>query len=315
MSESDEDEELRRAIALSLEDSRANKNEELSYEGTRTKDVIDLVSSDEEDDLDAPVVAKPVRALHNPTAKAGRVEDLSTRVSKNLEKTILNGGSEQEGKLATLEKHPTVVESTAETSSGTTYGISGLSDRKKMEEERLERARKRKGQMEGVGSSSELSRKRKATSPPAEREARNGNQILTKSTVPSSASRTMGSSNSGALSSGFNLNNLSQTQNQRPPESSKTSNLNQTSGILSYRNQVTSLSGIQYPHGVVKKTWAYGSPRQGDDIKIEEVLQKNELEHAVLSAFQIEPDWIGGKMEDRTKVVWVLQAKGEGEVS
>jgi hypothetical protein len=34
----------------------------------------------------------------------------------------------------------------------------------------------------------------------------------------------------------------------------------------------------------------YGCPRQGDDIKIEEVLQKNDLELAVLSAFQVDPD-------------------------
>ncbi|EPE29923.1 Phospholipase D/nuclease [Glarea lozoyensis ATCC 20868] len=283
MSESDQDDELKRAIALSLQESGVVRDEDVSYEGTRKKNVIDLVSSDEEDDLDAPVVARPVRSLHNPIAKTSRVQDLSIAASKNLEKKALNEerGLEQNDEPAAIEKISTVVQSTAESASGTTLGILGKFDRKKMEEERLERARNRKEQTEGGGSSSEPSRKRKATSPLAEHEARSGKQNVTKSTMPSSsAPRTIGASNPVALSSGFNLNNLPQTQKQQPSESSRISNLNQTPNILSYRNQATNLS---------------------------------ELEHAVLSAFQIEPDWIGGKMEERTKVVWVLQAKGEGE--
>jgi len=41
------------------------------------------------------------------------------------------------------------------------------------------------------------------------------------------------------------------------------------------------------------------------------VLQKEDLELAVLSAFQIEPDWVISKLAPSTKVVWVLQAKTE----
>lgn len=73
-------------------------------------------------------------------------------------------------------------------------------------------------------------------------------------------------------------------------------------------------TGIQFPFGVVKKTWAFGFPRM-DDIKIEEVLQRSTLEHAVLGAFQIEPDWVISKIKPTTKVIWVLQAKTEAEVS
>jgi hypothetical protein len=74
-------------------------------------------------------------------------------------------------------------------------------------------------------------------------------------------------------------------------------------------------SGIQFPNGVVKRTWVSGCPRSGDDIKIEEVLQKNDLELAVLSAFQVDSEWIMNKLDDKTKVVWILQAKTEAEVS
>jgi len=41
---------------------------------------------------------------------------------------------------------------------------------------------------------------------------------------------------------------------------------------------------LEYPRGAVKKTWAFGYPRE-NDIKIEEVLQKDKLKVAVLSAF------------------------------
>lgn len=86
--------------------------------------------------------------------------------------------------------------------------------------------------------------------------------------------------------------------------------------VLSYRDQqALHFSGIQYPKGVMRKTWAYGYPREGDDIKIEEVLQKTDLELAVLSSFQVDPEWVSSKLNPMTKVVWVLQAKTEAEVS
>jgi hypothetical protein len=85
--------------------------------------------------------------------------------------------------------------------------------------------------------------------------------------------------------------------------------------ILSFKDQERALRapGVQFPDGVVKKTWVHGCPRQ-DDIKIEEVLQKDDLELAVLSSFQIDPEWIASKLHPATKVVFVLQAKTELEV-
>jgi hypothetical protein len=73
-------------------------------------------------------------------------------------------------------------------------------------------------------------------------------------------------------------------------------------------------SGIQFPSGTIKKTWAHGYARE-DDIKIEEVLQSSTLDLAVLSTFQIDADWIQSKLLPSTKVVWVLQAESEFEVS
>lgn len=81
----------------------------------------------------------------------------------------------------------------------------------------------------------------------------------------------------------------------------------QVPAVSFYNNRQNTLSGIQYLNGVVKKTWVRGCPRQGDDIKIEEVLQKEDLDFAVLSAYQVDPDWVISKLEPKTKVVMVLR--------
>ena len=71
-------------------------------------------------------------------------------------------------------------------------------------------------------------------------------------------------------------------------------------------------SGLQFPHGVVKKTWANGHPRKGDDIKIEEVLQPDDLNLAVLSSFQWDIEWLFRQINMRkTQVVLVMQAKDD----
>jgi hypothetical protein len=67
---------------------------------------------------------------------------------------------------------------------------------------------------------------------------------------------------------------------------------------------------VQYPRGVVKKTWAFGHERTGNDIKLEEVLESKTLKTAVLSAFQWDMDWLFAKLNvKQTKCIFVMQAK------
>lgn len=67
---------------------------------------------------------------------------------------------------------------------------------------------------------------------------------------------------------------------------------------------------IQYPNGVVKKTWAFGHERNGKDIKLEELLEASTLKTAVLSAFQWDMDWLFRKLKpEQTKFIFVMQAK------
>ena len=73
---------------------------------------------------------------------------------------------------------------------------------------------------------------------------------------------------------------------------------------------------LPFPKGVVKRTWVAGQPRLGDDIKIEEVLQKSKLELAVLSSFQWEERWLLSKVDiDRTKLILVAFAADKAQVS
>ncbi|KAI0911948.1 tyrosyl-DNA phosphodiesterase-domain-containing protein [Ustulina deusta] len=68
---------------------------------------------------------------------------------------------------------------------------------------------------------------------------------------------------------------------------------------------------LPYPKGVVKKTWVSGYPRQ-DDIKIEEILQKDQLELAVLSSFQWDDEWLLSKVDiNKTKIVCIAFASSD----
>jgi len=70
------------------------------------------------------------------------------------------------------------------------------------------------------------------------------------------------------------------------------------------------IEGLQYPRGVVKKTWAFRCERDGSEIKIEEVLERRTLQKAVLSAFCWDSEWLLGKIDfPRTKLIFVMQGK------
>ncbi|KAL1972509.1 hypothetical protein VTN31DRAFT_6923 [Thermomyces dupontii] len=69
--------------------------------------------------------------------------------------------------------------------------------------------------------------------------------------------------------------------------------------------------GMQFPRGEVRKTWAFGCPREAD-IKIEEVLQRGDLELAILSSFQWDMEWLFSKLNTRSsRFLLVMQAKDD----
>jgi hypothetical protein len=67
---------------------------------------------------------------------------------------------------------------------------------------------------------------------------------------------------------------------------------------------------MQYPLGVVKKTHVAGKPRAGNDITIEEVFQRENLNVAVLSSFLWDIEWLFSKFNTK-----MMGAKEEATVS
>ncbi|KAK0288337.1 hypothetical protein LTR91_021900 [Friedmanniomyces endolithicus] len=172
-------------------------------------------------------------------------------------------------------------------------------DRHAMERDRLARLASRK--------------RERSISPPSARNARKAPRLET-TTVD--------------LPSGARLNMFStlvqQDQATRKSATANAANANlkvETKSVTIKEESATASSTLRqpelaYPHGVVKKTWAFGHERTGDDIKLEDVLEPHTLRTAVLSAFQWDPDWILSKLKippkgGSTKCVFIMQAKDD----
>ena len=69
-----------------------------------------------------------------------------------------------------------------------------------------------------------------------------------------------------------------------------------TTSVIS-TSQSNHFNAIAFSKPVVKKTWAFRHPRIGNDIKLEEVLQKTDLNLAVLSSFQWDMEWLMAKLD------------------
>ncbi|CCF32689.1 ubiquitin interaction domain-containing protein [Colletotrichum higginsianum] len=101
---------------------------------------------------------------------------------------------------------------------------------------------------------------------------------------------------------------------QRPEAPSKRSTSDASPGLPRKAPTAGDSPSLPFPNGVFKRTWALGYPRNGEDIKIEEVLQKDKLQLAVLSSFQWDEEWLLGKVDARqTKMLLIAYANNEAE--
>jgi hypothetical protein len=70
-------------------------------------------------------------------------------------------------------------------------------------------------------------------------------------------------------------------------------------------------ASLQFPEGVIKRTWSTYHPRD-NDIKIEEVLQKDILKTAVFSSYLWDSDWLFTKISPaQTKMIFIKGADSE----
>jgi hypothetical protein len=78
----------------------------------------------------------------------------------------------------------------------------------------------------------------------------------------------------------------------------------------------TSRSVLQWPLGAVKKTHIAGSPRTGNDITIEEVIQRDDLDLGVFSSFLWDLEWLFTKINTQvSRIMLIMQANDETTVS
>ncbi len=334
MADSD-DEDLKRAIALSLQDVSNQKKEPV---------IIDLLSDDDDDDddnLDAPVFTKQILTSNPPNLKAikkiegtiSNVRDSANEAPSSQQNILKHEPNSSQGAIPSslaAENTPQQAPPTAQ------LGLRGF-DRKRMEEERLARVNQKRKREEESATMANDSRKRVATGSLNEIEIRGEQpslaELLRSQSLPAKNLDNLVSENIAgkdmkkpdvipptALKKKIPVREVKLDKGksiETYPSIERANSVNSAPKIMSYQSQqqIIDNSGIQYPNGVVKKTWVYGCPRQGDDIKIEEVFQKSTLEIAVLSAFQVDPAWVLSKLDPRTKVIWVVQAKDEAEVS
>ncbi|BDD61855.1 hypothetical protein MAP00_006877 [Monascus purpureus] len=273
-----DDPDLKAAIAASLRECQGSQsNDGQASSGGHQRDVVDL-TGDSDDDEVVQVFPKSNSVVGSGTD--GEEDDDEEQLRKAIQLSM-QGATEHEKR----EQSPTASSTKAKEASADVQepprpmGLLVL-DRKQMEQERLARAAKRKA--EANVSSSLSYRESKIPKTLAAPEARPSSSAVENVSV---CKATL----SGQTSS---LHNAAPAENQ--PQA----------GIPSIE------PGVQFPNGVVKKTWAFLNRRIGDDIKIEEVLQKKDLELAVLSSFQWDIEWLFSKLHTHTtRFILVMQAK------
>ncbi|BFZ62366.1 hypothetical protein YB2330_003460 [Saitoella coloradoensis] len=166
-----------------------------------------------------------------------------------------------------------------EVTSKTDPGLAGL-DRAAMERERLGRQRRRQDKLDG------------------ESTHRVTVDLGNISTEPRQASTTLGTSGSSTKRP-LEPETMEDGERKRPKTSTTPAHV-----------AAPTNSGVQFLNPTVKLTWVYNFPRTPQQIKIEEVLQKDTLQHAILSAFQWDVIWVLTKLKiPQTSLVLVQHAK------
>jgi hypothetical protein len=216
-----------------------------------------------------------------------------------------DGGGSETARASRTPQKPVVAPEQQQPASESASGFSALGlDRKKMEAERLARLSKRKAsQLEDAQQPARATQRPRMANvsspsptlaPPPEKHKSAGSKAAVSSLTQQPAPRTAG-----------------------PPPTPAPKKEEATAARATAPSSTPSSSSdrLPFPQGVVKKTWAFGQPRKGDDIKLEEVLQKHHLQMAVLSSYQWDEDFLLTKIDiARTKLILVAFAVDDDQV-
>ncbi|KAM3523849.1 hypothetical protein MY4038_008002 [Beauveria bassiana] len=82
--------------------------------------------------------------------------------------------------------------------------------------------------------------------------------------------------------------------------------------LTSQRSERAESSQPRYLQGTVRRTWTRGYPKTSDDITVEEILQKDDLQLALLSSFQWDEEWLLSKLNaSKTRILLLAFAASE----
>jgi len=199
---------------------------------------------------------------------------------------------------------------------GSPTSLAGL-DRKQMEQERLARQASRKRGLAASGapeSSSAVDPKRVKLSNSSKALAPTEEVVVLDDESSDRNKYVKQSDQDLVVRSGIVKHGVSATPLFKPA-SPRSTRLDQPAPSVQTSISLAASHNLKYPNCTLKKTWAFGHPRD-NDLKFEEVIQKDTLTTAVISSWQWDFDWLMTKfVPGKTKFVFVMEAKTEQDVS
>ncbi|KAJ6076787.1 hypothetical protein N7499_008768 [Penicillium canescens] len=277
-----DDYEMRAAIEASRRDMELSRQHGNSSKASHPTFVDLTADSDHDSDIQE-VFPKSKSVVSSEAEDDHGDEELQRALAMSLE--IDN----TDGKDKVPEDKKPDMTSIATQASSVPVGLSGL-DRKQMEQERLARLAKRKAVDDAASPEIQPHRKITKVAPPSTesplvRQPVISQQHLVSSPIPRADAvpkqRTYVCPQTAANAPGLDI-------------------------------QPTARPMIQWPLGAVKKTALDGFPRQGNDITIEEVIQRSELELAIFSSFLWDMEWLFTKLDiQKTRFMLVMQANDQ----
>ncbi|KAJ6177970.1 hypothetical protein N7519_008431 [Penicillium mononematosum] len=270
------DPDLTAAIEASRQDMRRQQNRHPSSQASQDN-FVDLTNDSGNDSDIEEIFPKSKSVVSSESEDEHEHEQLQRALAMSMEPTNDETNLSENPQPA---KHAAAPHEVSTSSAGSLLGM----NRKQMEEERLARLAKRKA--EDISSS-----------PPAEGSGK--------------APRTQ------ALPSRHSI--TPQNPFRSAPQASIARVRSRTeicrqlaSNAPNVNIQPTSRSVAQWPLGAVKKTHVAGFPRSGNEITIEEVIQRDDLELGVFSSFLWDMPWLYSKFNNSsTLILFIMQANDE----